>query len=113
MLNDAYTKKQNVYNYTAGVNIAGDYWIAICEYLRTNGYADVDYGTLIIHQLNPLLSLRADCLHMIEKIEKEESDRKLSRLEKEANIRYGLFGLIISIIALIISIVAIVLETKK
>jgi len=88
-LQHACDNQQRSYTYDKGCKIAGDYWMAICTYLKERHLARVNYGDLYIYQFPPLASIIADCKDMIAAIEKADHDRDLSNREKIENITYG------------------------
>lgn len=91
-LQTACDNQQRSYTFDKGSEIAGDYWMAICTYLKERHLARVDYGDLYIFQFPPLLPTIAECKAAIAAIEKAESDRYLSNREKIENITYGKKG---------------------
>lgn len=88
-LQSACESKRVEYTYEEGRRIAGDYWMAICGFLKERHLARVDYGDLHILKFPPLLPVIADCKAMVEAIEKAEHDRDLANREKVENIKYG------------------------
>jgi len=88
-LQTACDNQQRSYTYEEGSQIAGDYWMAICTYLKERHLARVNYGDLYIFQFPPLLPTIAECKAAIAAIEKAESDRELANREKIENIKYG------------------------
>ncbi|MCM1142098.1 MAG: hypothetical protein NC453_26305 [Muribaculum sp.] len=80
--------------------------MAICDYLKAQGLARVNYGDLYIYQFPPLVPVIADCKHLIKAIEKAEHDRWLDNSGKWIAIICGVGGFIVSLIALVLSIIA-------
>lgn len=105
-LQTACDKQQHAFSYEEGCSIAGDYWMAICNYLKEQGLARVNYGDLYIHQFPPLVPIIADCRHLIKAIEKAEHDRWLDNSGKWFAIICGVGGFFISLISIYLSIMA-------
>ncbi len=81
--------RQRNYPYDKGIEIAGDYWMAICEFLKEKHLARVNYGDLYIFRFPPLIPIIADCKAIIKDFDKAEHDRELANREKIENISYG------------------------
>lgn len=73
-----------------GEELAGNYWPEIGRLLSKDYHAGwFENGRFHISNRPILTSLREDCAHTIERIDKAEQDRNLSNQEKIENISYG------------------------
>ena len=88
-----------------GYELAGDYWLEIGKMFKENHLGWFDHGQFRINKREQLAPLRLNCLHAIEKMEKEEKDRDIDRKYKIKGILFGGWGLGISILSLLISLV--------
>lgn len=105
-LQTACDKEERSFSYEEGCKIAGDYWMAICDYLKERRLANVNYGDMYIHDFPPLAPIIADCEAMVDAIEKAEHDRWLDNSGKWIAIICGVGGFIVSLVALVLSIIA-------
>lgn len=90
-----------------GIELAGNYWPEIGRVLKEEyRVGRFDYGQFHISKRAMLAPIREDCVHIIEKLKKEEKNTWLDNAGKRTAIICGIGGLIISIISLIFSIIA-------
>ena len=97
-----------------GEELAGDYWPEIGRMFKEELHIGwFEHNQFRISRRERLASLRKDCEHIIETLNKAEADRNLANCEKIENITYGRKGYKLSKIAIWLSAVAILVEITR
>lgn len=87
-----------------GELLAGGYWYRICRQLSDmNAGFVLDDNSLHIRDRYCLIPLYKDCIHAIERIDKQEADRKIDNDTKILNTKFAKIALYLSSIAILMS----------